>query len=215
MTIPSADEELLSKRRLLEEGKIELFHSELNRDFRFPRNDQGPWLKIESESIPAQIYYSEKGTRLDQALELVTKTLATESGSDDGSKYRIVGASEILKNAAWYDGPHLAQVVIYAGIMMGRKYPLMARENAADALKNAASYPGGHVEEAVKYALRGTGPTDRIASGCARTILYAAKHSRNLLQNEDTREFLDFVSRNKNPIISAYAAKARVGIFGK
>ena len=190
---------------LLENGNLNQFYIEVNRAFRFTVPEQEYWKDF--ARLETHILFSQMGEHIPQGLGLVAHAIKTETGINE--------ASEILQNAAWYEGPNLGRVVRYSGKIMDGSYPLSARQHAADALKNAAAHQGPHLPDAVRYALKhGYLGSPRMCNACVRTIQYASEHSRELLQTEEVRELLEIRSGDENKDVSRNAAIAYKTIFG-
>jgi hypothetical protein len=138
-----------------------------------------------------------------------------EPGTTDRSKLRLLQASSILRNTAWYPGPHLMEVVDSAPKLMVSDNLREIREAAAGAVKNAAHHKGPHIPKAIEFALTDwPKPSIRVTYDCVRTITYAARHSKALLQTEAVKSFLEAESRHANLVIADQATETLAELFG-
>jgi hypothetical protein len=165
--------------------------------------------------LEQQIRLSEAGKYIYQGLGLVSHVLSTENGQSDTSKLRIINASRIVQNAGWWDGPHLGDVVNYAGKILKNDFPLVARQNAADAVKNALYFPGGHTESALNLVFEQQIGSIRKVSSLMKGFSYAVEHCPERLKTAEVEELLGRKSKSENIVIAHYAGKAYNALFGK
>jgi hypothetical protein len=190
---------------------------EMNRPFRFSDSKRITCMAL--LGVEALTRSSQTGSHVRETTEFVKYELQQSKPKEVGSKLRIIEASALLPNLAWYKGKHLKDIVTLAGeVLKVTDNPLIAREHASAALKNSTWYEGVHVlfavEAALKHGARNPKGSDRITDGCVRAILYAARHSRKHLTNKAVLGFLQNASSDINPVIANNATQALGVIFG-
>lgn len=147
-------------------------------------------------------------------LGFAANIIITESAETSQSQLRVLTAGEILRNLAWYNGPHLERVVKRAEELMDPHHFLLTREAGVGAIKNAAHYRGIHIPNVVGTALTDwPNPSVRIRNDQVRALSSIAKHSKSILQTQEVRRFLDIKIGDENTEVTQNAVQAYNIIF--
>jgi hypothetical protein len=195
------------------------FFIEINRPFKLNPQQQKYWREyaLREGRWPQDNDTSEKYIRLSQnsklnqigmweCLGFASNILRKEEGETDTSKLKIISSTNILRNLAWRQGEHLGEMINFAGQLMEPNYPLLVREGAAGILKNSAYYGGLHIPKVIDYAITDwPESSERIVDECVRALDYVSSHSKNLMQNDSVKLFLQKATNCQNDFIAQNA----------